>query len=224
MEVHSPVGFDEKLPLRCLLEVEKDLGDVKRFIAYVPEPSDPKAERALSNLKDLIVNYGKEFEVIYLSADPGDLFQNVSKVSAMLSRSLRLEDVAVCLNAGMRHVLVAMVLAVMTVDTKDWGRVFVYLGSEGDPTKRALLNLASVIEGLRPLCEKGDLERAIYAVVSKGPMKKADILKKLREMGYDRSKQRVYEVINRMVEAGSLEVIKRDGKELVALKGYKERE
>jgi len=219
VEVHAPVGFDEKLPLRCWVEARRKM-DVVKFVAYVPSNQDERGKRAVTNLETLIKEMVKEFEVVTLSKNPSDIVRNVSEIAARVSYALKSRGVVLCLSSGMRHLVVSVLLAALTLEPSSWGKTFIYMEAEGDPTTSYLTTAARLFASLKPLCETKAVEKAIYAVLSEGPLRKTEIWKKVKQMGIEYSKQYVVETINKMIDEDKLVLIKKNGKELVALKDF----
>ena len=217
VEVHAPIGFDEKLPLRCWMEAKKNM-EVVKFVAYVPSEQDEKGKKTLVNLESLVGDMVKDFEVVELSRNPKDIIRNVNEVSARLAYALRRRGVVLCLSSGMRHLVLSLAFAALTLEPSYWGKTFFYMEAEGDPTTSYLVTAARLFGLLKPLCGKKAVERAIYAALSEGPLRRNEIWKRVKQMGIEYSRPYVIDTVNKMIDEGSLMLIKKDGKEFVALR------
>ncbi len=215
MSVHCPLGFDEKWPLRCYLAAIREGLEVKEIYLYIPSPQHARHSLILENVKYLLADKGV-IKVVELSKDPKDLLTNVAKISAILSKS---KKGVLCLSGGMRSLAIALLLASLSLGLEAIKDYSVYLEVEGEPEYYALIPLSKLALFVLELTDKSDLRKGIIAVLMElGEARRIDIKRKLDEMGIKYSKQWVYQTIEEMVRKGLIEVVNKDGKELLRLK------
>ncbi|MEM1703192.1 MAG: hypothetical protein QXQ31_03965 [Zestosphaera sp.] len=108
------VGFDEKLPLRGILKVGLDTGDVV-ILVYSKTGGDfeiRKVERAVEVLKELVQSTGAKVVEVEVS---GTNFYDDVTVALRALRGLKANKVIAVLAGGMRLVIFEVLFALLTL-------------------------------------------------------------------------------------------------------------
>ncbi len=215
MSAHCALGFDEKWPLRCYLAAVREGLEVREIYLYVPTPQHERNKLVLENVKYLLSGKG-EVRVVDVFKDPNKLLLNVAKISTALSGS---EKGVICVSGGMRSITIAMFLAALGLGLKEVQKFKIYVEVEGEPELSATIPLIKIATFVLELTDKSELKKGIIAALLElGEARRVDLKRKLEDMGVRYSKQWVYRTIDEMVRSGLIEVVNRNGKELLRLK------
>jgi len=204
--IHTPVGFDERGPLHCILESQQRGVEIKGVFAYVPKNQPEKGRTALQHLRFIIEKMVEFFEVLEIPSDPQKIALTSLMMSKKLSESIRdYGQAIICLSCGMRVLSIALYTAALTLRLEEQEHVKLFFEVEGDPTTATLIPLTSLSSFISHLYGKEPLKREIMLILSSGEQRLQDIYSSLKEEGFNYSKTWIGKILKTMVKEGLIE-------------------
>ncbi|UXD22298.1 hypothetical protein IPA_03305 [Ignicoccus pacificus DSM 13166] len=201
MFLHTPVGFDERGPMHCMIAAQKKWGEINEIIAYIPKNQDDRGKVALENFRMIARGYSVVHEV-EVPKEPKGIIKAALLIGRELEERVKKGINVICLSCGMRFIVLALYTAALSLRLEDQEKVWLFLEIESDPTSGTLLPLINISKFLMHVYMKDSLDRDIMRLLAFGEARLQDIYSTLKKEGHGYTKTTIQNRLKALVKDG----------------------